>query len=36
MLSDLIKGFTLFIEALQEAKAAKAKFYLKNYGGGWE
>jgi len=36
MLSKLAQGFTLFIEAIQEARAARAEFYTKNCRGGWE
>ena len=36
MLSNIYKGFALFIEALQEARAARAEFYVKHYNGGWE
>lgn len=36
MLSKLKKGLTQFILALQEARKARAEFYIKNHGGGWE
>jgi hypothetical protein len=36
MLSKVSELFSTFIEAMQSAKAARAKYYVKYYGGGWE